>query len=166
MFYCRALYFISVCWASALYRSVLRVHCEIQACGEGDFLARSLFCTCVKPCIKQGEYETTDAVGLQIQDSQFHCLRERGAATTLSYRHFWLVGGYSRMSRLVAQALTNLMQTRTPFHGPTTTRSTSLCLCWGFWGFVLPAMQPADPDPKHVHPGKCTAESEAWSYSR
>lgn len=70
------------------------------------------------------------------------------------------------MSRLVAQALANLMQTLTPFHGPTTTRSTSLCLCWGFGGFVLPAMQPADPDPKHLHPGKCTAESEAWSYSR
>lgn len=83
MFYCRALYFISVCWASVLYRSVPRVQCEIQAFGEGDFLARSLFCTCVKPCIKQGEYESIDAVGLQIQDSQFHRLRERGAVTTL-----------------------------------------------------------------------------------
>jgi len=82
MFYCRALYFIPVCWASVLRGSVLRARCEVQAPGEGDFLPPSLFCTCVKPCIKQGEYEGTDAVGLQTQDSPFHCLRERGAVTT------------------------------------------------------------------------------------
>lgn len=64
MFYCRALYFTSVCWAS-----VLCVHGEAQAPGEGSFLAPSLFLTCVKPCIVQGEYESSDAVGLQIQDS-------------------------------------------------------------------------------------------------
>lgn len=70
MFYCRALYFTSVCWAS-----VLCVHGEAQAPGEGSFLApslfltSSLFLTCVKPCIVQGEYESSDAVGLQIQDS-------------------------------------------------------------------------------------------------
>ena len=40
------------------------------------------------------------------------------------------------MSRLRVQALANLMQTLTPFHAPTTTKGTSLCLCGGFWGFM------------------------------
>lgn len=69
MFYCRALYFTSVCWASVLCGSVPCVQCEAQATGEGGFLLPSPFLTCVKPCIVQGEYESSDAVGLQIQDS-------------------------------------------------------------------------------------------------
>lgn len=33
-------------------------------------------------------------------------------------------------------------------------------------GFVLPPTQPADPDPKHLQPGKLVAESDAPSYNR
>lgn len=78
MFYGRALYFISVCWPSVLCGSVLHVH-EVWASGKGDFLLCS---TCVKPDIKHREYESTNAVSLQIQDSLFHCLRERVAGST------------------------------------------------------------------------------------
>lgn len=55
----------------------------------------------------------------------------------MSYRHLWLVGGYSGMSRLVVQALVNLIQTLTLFHVLTATKSTSFCLCWGFFGGVF-----------------------------
>lgn len=79
MFYGRALYFISVCWPSVLCGSVLHVHNEVQASGKGNFL---LYSTCVKPDINYREYESIDAVSLQIQDSLFHCLRERVAGST------------------------------------------------------------------------------------
>lgn len=72
MFYGRALFFTSMCRASVLRRSVLCVHCEVQPFGEGDFLAASQFCACVKLCIRKGESESTGAVGLQIWDSPFH----------------------------------------------------------------------------------------------
>lgn len=51
----------------------------------------------------------------------------------MSYRHLWLIGGYSGMSRLVVQTLVNLRQTLTLFHVLTITKSTSLCLCSGFF---------------------------------
>lgn len=79
MFYGRALYFISVCWPSVLCGSVLHVHNEVQACGKGNFL---LYSTYVKPDINYREYESNNAVSLQIQDSLLHCLRERVAGST------------------------------------------------------------------------------------
>lgn len=97
MFYCRALYFISMCWASVLCGSVPHVHCQVQASGEGNSFAPSLFCACVKPSIKYREHESTDAAGLQIQDSLFHCLRKEGSNHTKSTGRFWCVDGYSRM---------------------------------------------------------------------
>lgn len=79
MFYGRALYFISVCWPSVLCGSVLHVHNEVQASGKGYFL---LYSTRIKPDINYREYESTNAVSLKIQDSLFHCLRERVAGST------------------------------------------------------------------------------------
>lgn len=79
MFYGRALYFISVCWPSVLCGSVLHVHNEVQASGKGYFL---LYSTCIKPDINYREYESTNAMSLKIQDSLFHCLRERVAGST------------------------------------------------------------------------------------
>lgn len=76
----------------------------------------------------------------------------------MSYRHLWLVGGYSGMSSLVVQALVNLRQALTFFHVLTITKSNSLCLCSGFFGGVFyHQFSLLILTPKHLHPGKCVA---------
>lgn len=83
MFYGRALYFISVCWAQAPCRAALRAH--------HDFFAPSPSCRYLRVHCRPGACGSPGSTNAGL--FQPHVLQERGSSGSTSSGHFGLVAG-------------------------------------------------------------------------